>query len=121
MGLRPRHANDGDCLVTFVITEKCLGERYASCMQVCPVYCIYPAEHNGEIFAVIDPELCIDCGACVPECPVEAIIDDPDLSPQWAKINAELSPKFKDAPMPDVRPASDPPRKGNIYNDPRNK
>ncbi|NUO20364.1 4Fe-4S binding protein [bacterium] len=107
--------------MTFVITEKCLGERYASCMQVCPVYCIYPAEYKGEIFAVIDPELCIDCGACVPECPVEAIVDDPDIAPEWTKINEELAPKFKDSPMPEVRPATDPPRKGNVYNDPRKK
>jgi ferredoxin len=100
--------------MTFVITEKCLGERYATCMQVCPVYCIYPAEFEGKAFAVIDPELCIDCGACIPECPVEAIIEDPDESPKWAKINEDLSPKFKDEPIPDPRPVTDPPREGHV-------
>jgi ferredoxin len=100
--------------MTFVITEKCLGERYATCMQVCPVYCIYPAEYEGKVFAVIDPELCIDCGACIPECPVEAIIEDPAESPKWAKVNEDLAPKFKDAPVPGPRPATDPPRRGHV-------
>jgi ferredoxin len=105
--------------MSFVITEKCLGERYASCMQVCPVYCIYPGDYEGKEFAVIDPTLCIDCGACVPECPVEAIVETEAEAPEWAKINAELSPQFKDNPMPPVRPATDPPRRGNVYNKPR--
>jgi len=98
--------------MTFVITAKCLGERYASCMQVCPVYCIYPGEHEGQPFAVIDPKLCIDCGACVPECPVEAIIENPREDPGFAKLNAELAPQWKGRAIPARRPAGDPPRKG---------
>lgn len=105
--------------MTFVITDKCLGERYASCMQVCPVYCIYPGEHEGQPFAVIDPTLCIDCGACVPECPVEAIVETAEEDPPAAELNAQLSPKFKGNPMPEIRPATDPPRKGNIFTDPK--
>lgn len=100
--------------MTFVITDKCLGERYASCMQVCPVFCIYAGELDGKVFAVIDPKLCIDCGACIPECPVEAIIEDPDENPDWAAINAQYAPLWKKHPIPPVRPATDPPRRGGV-------
>jgi len=68
---------------------------------------------------VIDPKLCIDCGACVPECPVEAIIEHPDEDPAYAEINARLSPLFKNNPVPDPRPATDPPRRGNVYEKPK--
>ncbi len=94
-----------------VITEKCLGEVYASCQEVCPVECIHPGTHKGEAFMIIDPEVCIDCGVCLPECPIGAIVGSVDESPDWAKTNAELTPQFKGNPKPPVRPANDPPRK----------
>lgn len=97
--------------MTYVITEKCLGERYATCVAVCPVDCMYPGEYNGEVFLVIDPEVCIDCGACLPECPIEAIVETAEEDPEWAAINAELSPAFKDNPAVEPRPSNDPPRK----------
>ena len=52
----------------YVINQECLGERYADCVDVCPVNCIYPGDYKGEVFMVIDPDICIDCGACLPEC-----------------------------------------------------
>jgi NAD-dependent dihydropyrimidine dehydrogenase PreA subunit len=61
--------------VTHVITEACIGSTDESCVAVCPVDCIYEV---GRMF-VIHPEECIDCGACVPECPVEAIFLESDL------------------------------------------
>jgi NAD-dependent dihydropyrimidine dehydrogenase PreA subunit len=61
--------------VTHLITEACIGSKDQSCVDVCPVDCIYEA---GEMF-VIHPEECIDCGACVPECPVEAIFREDDV------------------------------------------
>lgn len=97
--------------MTYVIGEKCLGERYATCVDVCPVNCIYPGEYKGEEFMVIDPEICIDCDSCLPECPIEAIMTSEDENPEWAKINAELSPQFKDNPPVVPRLAHDPPRK----------
>ena len=97
--------------MSYVITEKCLGERYATCVEVCPVDCIHPGEYNGEVFMVIDPDDCIDCGVCQPECPVDAIVDSEDESPEWAKINAELTPAFKENPAVEPRPTNDPPRK----------
>ncbi len=97
--------------VSYVITEKCLGERYATCVAVCPVDCIHPGDYQGEVFMIIDPEECIDCGACLPECPIEAIVETEEESPEWAKINKELTPTFKGAPQPTPRPANDPPKK----------
>ena len=61
--------------MTYVITEPCIGEKNAACVDVCPVDCIYEAEDHY----LINPEECIDCGACEPECPVEAIYPDDEL------------------------------------------
>ena len=95
----------------YVILEKCLGEQYASCVAVCPVDCIHPGEYKGEKFMVIDPETCIDCGQCLPECPINAIVATADESPEWAKINAELTPSFKNNPKVPERPKNEPPHK----------
>lgn len=94
-----------------VITEKCLGEQYGSCALVCPVDCIHPGDYKGQIFMIIDPDTCIDCGLCIPECPIDAIVSAVDKDPAYAKINAELTAKFKDNPKIEGRPATDPPRK----------
>jgi len=94
-----------------VIDEKCLGEVYAACVDVCPVDCIHPGEYKGEGFMVIDPETCIDCGVCLPECPIGAIVGSTDESPEWAQVNAELTPQFKDNPKVTPRPPDDQPKK----------
>jgi ferredoxin len=73
--------------VTYLITEACIGVKEQSCLAVCPVDCI----HESESLLVIDPEECIDCGACEPECPVDAIFPDTvlpaNLSP-YLDVNA---------------------------------
>lgn len=97
--------------VSYIIIEKCVGERYATCVSVCPVDCIHPGEYNSEVFMIIDPDECIDCGACLPECPIEAILETEEESPEWAKINRELTSSFKGAEQPTPRPANDPPNK----------
>jgi len=97
--------------MSYVITDKCLGEQYAQCVSACPVECIYPGDYKNEKFMVIDPELCINCGACMPQCPVLAIVENEDASPEWAAINKELSPAWKANPKVDTRPANDPPHK----------
>ena len=56
----------------YIITEACIGTKDASCVSVCPVDCIY----EGTDQYYINPDECIDCGACEPECPVEAIFSD---------------------------------------------
>ena len=97
--------------MSYVITGKCLGERYATCVAVCPVDCMHPGEYKGEQFLIIDPDECIDCGACLPECPIDAIVETEDQSPEWAEINKELTPEFKGHAPVEPRPANDPPRK----------
>jgi len=105
--------------MSYVITEKCLGERYATCVAVCPVDCIYPGEYQGEEFMVIHPDVCIGCGLCFPECPIGAIVDNEDKSPEWGVVNAELAPRFEGNPKVQERPRNDPPRKpGNAIVNP---
>ena len=73
--------------MTFIVTEACIRCKYTDCVSVCPVDCF----HEGPNFLVIDPEVCIDCAVCVPECPVGAIIADTDLPPgqeSFADMNA---------------------------------
>lgn len=76
--------------MTFVVTSNCHRCRYTDCVEVCPVDCF----HGDAEMLYIDPDTCIDCGACVPECPVEAIYDEgalPDDEEQWLEINRERS------------------------------
>ena len=84
--------------MAFIITSPCLGERYAKCADACPVDCIYPGEHNSQAFMVIDPNICIDCGACLHVCPVNAILDRPEKDHEYAKLNAKLAILFKKKP-----------------------
>jgi ferredoxin len=65
--------------VTYIIAEPCIDIKDLSCVDVCPVDCIHPADR----ILVIDPEECIDCGACEPECPVEAIFPEDALPDKW--------------------------------------
>lgn len=97
--------------MSYVIGEACLGERYATCVAVCPVDCIHPGDYKGEEFMIIDPDVCIDCGLCLPECPIGAIFETEDESPDWAEINAELSEEFSENDPVEERPRNDPPRK----------
>ena len=72
--------------MTYIIAEPCIDIKDLSCVDVCPVDCI----HQAERMLVIDPEECIDCGACEPECPVEAIFPEDALPEKWepfVKIN----------------------------------
>lgn len=89
--------------MTFVVVEDCIKCKYTDCVEVCPVDCF----HEGPNFLVIDPEECIDCTLCEPECPVEAILPEDDLSPDqqhFLALNEELSREWpvitvkKDAP-----------------------
>jgi ferredoxin len=65
--------------VTYVIAEPCIDEKDKTCIEVCPVDCIYETER----MLVIDPTECIDCSACEPECPVEAIYPADALPEKW--------------------------------------
>jgi ferredoxin len=71
--------------MTYVIGDACIGTTDRSCVDVCPVDCIYEAEH----MLVIDPGECIDCGMCEPVCPVEAIAPAEGVrDPAFVEINA---------------------------------
>ena len=79
--------------VTYVVAEPCVKCKYTDCVDVCPVDCFY----EGENFLAINPDECIDCGACVPECPTEAIFSEDDLPEKWSEytqLNARLSQKW---------------------------
>ncbi|PHS32200.1 MAG: ferredoxin [Methylophaga sp.] len=76
--------------MTFVVTENCIKCKYTDCVEVCPVDCF----HEGPNFLVIDPDECIDCTLCEPECPAEAIFSEddlPDNQSEFLAINEELS------------------------------
>mgnify|MGYP001162147823 FL=1 len=73
-----------------VVTSACVDHKYQDCVAVCPV----DAFRETHTYLVIDPDECIDCGACAPECPVDAIFSDmdiPEIEEEWININANES------------------------------
>lgn len=92
--------------MTHVVTEACIKCKYTDCVDVCPVDCF----REGPNFLVIDPDECIDCAVCIPECPANAILPEEDVpgnQQAFIEINAELAKvwpsitKRKD-PLPDA-------------------
>ena len=77
--------------MTYIIAEPCIDIKDLSCVDVCPVDCI----HEFERILIIDPEECIDCGACEPECPVEAIFPEDALPDKWNAF-VEINYAFPD-------------------------
>lgn len=93
--------------MTYVVAESCIKCKYMDCVEVCPVDCFY----EGENMLVIDPDVCIDCGVCEPECPVEAI--KPDTEPgleKWLTLNAEYAKKW-----PNITQKGEPPSDANEF------
>ena len=92
--------------MTHLVTEQCIKCKHTDCVTVCPVDCF----KEGPNFLVIDPDECIDCGVCIPECPVDAIVTDDDKNvnvPFWFELNSRLSRKWpvitkEKAPLPDA-------------------
>ena len=90
--------------MTYIVTDACVKCKFMDCVEVCPVDCFY----EGEVMLVINPNECIDCGVCEPECPAEAI--QPDTTPgleKWMEINAKYSAEWpnvthKGTPLPDA-------------------
>ncbi len=85
--------------MAYIICEPCIGTKDSACVDVCPVDCIHPMKedweekgYDGENLEgkqlYIDPEECIDCGACEPECPVEAIFEESEVPEEWSKYTA---------------------------------
>ena len=92
--------------MTYVVTEACIKCKYTDCVDVCPVDCF----REGPNFLVIDPDECIDCSLCVPECPVEAIYAEdnvPEDQREFIALNAELAKQWppiveRHEPLPDA-------------------
>jgi ferredoxin len=79
--------------MTFIVVENCIKCKYTDCVEVCPVDCF----HEGPNFLVIDPDECIDCTLCEPECPAEAIFSEHDLpanQKHFLQLNAELTKQW---------------------------
>ena len=95
--------------MTYLVNDKCIKCKFTDCVEVCPVDCFY----EGDNMLVINPDECIDCGVCIPECPVDAIIEDTeDIDNKWYKLNEEYSNKWsnitkKKDPLPDAEKYQD--------------
>jgi len=79
--------------VSYVVTEGCILCKHTDCVAVCPVNCF----HEGPNFLAINPDECIDCGLCEPECPLDAIVPEDSLKPeqlQFRTLNRELSQRW---------------------------
>ena len=78
--------------MAYVVTAPCVGCKYTDCVVVCPCDCF----HEGEQMLYIHPDHCVDCDACVAECPVEAIFPEWEVPDKWQdfiQLNAEMSAK----------------------------
>lgn len=102
--------------MTHVVTENCIKCKHTDCVIVCPVDCFY----EGPNFLAINPDECIDCGVCIPECPVEAIVQDDDKNIKnmdfWVDLNSRLSKKWpnitqRKESLPDAEEWKDKPNK----------
>jgi ferredoxin len=76
--------------MAFVVTDKCIKCKYQDCVEVCPVDCFY----QGENMLVINPDECIDCGVCEPECPAKAIEPENADNAKWLEMNREYAGKW---------------------------
>jgi len=79
--------------MTHVVTDACVRCKYTDCVEVCPVDCF----HEGPGFLVIDPDECIDCAVCIPECPVNAIFAEDDMPAQFqsfVELNQRLAAQW---------------------------
>ena len=101
--------------MTFVVTESCVKCKYGDCVEVCPVDCFY----EGPNMLVINPDECIDCALCEPECPVEAIVSEDEITPDqedFLPLNAELAQVW-----PNITEKCDPPADADDWKDVKEK
>jgi ferredoxin len=91
-----RHATKGVHPMTYVIAEPCIDVKDKSCIEECPVDCIY----EGDRMLYIHPDECVDCGACEPVCPVEAIFYEDDVPAQWKDFTTTNAAFFEELGSP---------------------
>ena len=88
--------------MAYVVTEACIKCKYMDCVEVCPVDCFY----EGDNMVVINPNECIDCGVCEPECPAEAILPDTESGlEQWLELNNTYSASWPNITVKGETPA----------------
>ena len=80
-----------------IIAEPCIGTKDTACVEVCPVDCIHGTDEDKQLW--INPEECIDCGACEPACPVQAIFPEEEVPEKW-KAYIALNYEYFDQPAP---------------------
>jgi len=102
--------------MTFIVLDNCIKCKYTDCVEVCPVDCFY----EGENMLVINPEECIDCGVCVPECPADAIRPESPELIDWIELNRTYSTKWpvitqKKPALPDANKFNGEPNKKDKY------
>ena len=103
--------------MTYIVNDKCIKCKHTDCVDVCPVDCFY----EGKNMLVINPDECIDCGVCEPECPVDAILSDTeDGTAEWVDINEKYSKMWpninqKKDPLPDAKKYENEENKFNKY------
>ena len=94
--------------MTHVVTEACINCKHTDCVIVCPVDCFY----EGANFLTINPDECIDCGVCIPECPEDSIFADTEKKivektgkdmEYWVKLNGDLAEKWEDMNIVDMK------------------
>jgi len=93
----------------FVVTESCIKCKYGDCVEVCPVDCFY----EGENFLAINPDECIDCALCEPECPVTAIKSSDEL-PEDQREFIDLNKKLAQT-WPNITRKCSPDPEAEIY------
>ena len=104
--------------MTYVVTENCIKCKYTDCVEVCPVDCFY----EGENMLVINPEECIDCGVCEPECPIEAIKPESEDLVDWIELNKKYSEIWpvineKKDPLPEAAKFEDQENKKSLFSE----
>ena len=98
--------------MTYIVNDNCIGCKHTDCVEVCPVDCFY----EGENMLVIDPDECIDCGVCVPECPAEAIEPESEDLMEWIEFNQKYAKEW-----PNITEMKDPPSDAKDFDGMENK
>ena len=102
--------------MTYIVKDECIKCKLMDCVDVCPVDCFY----EGENMLVINPDECIDCGVCEPECPVDAIVADVNYEgkdkQKWLEINEKYSKLW-----PNISEKKDPPKDADDFRNVKNK
>ncbi len=104
--------------MTFIVNDDCIKCKYTDCVEVCPVDCFY----EGENMLVINPDECIDCGVCEPECPAEAILPESEELMDWVEHNRKFSEVWpnitvKKDPLPEAEEFDGKPNKMELFSE----